>query len=67
MTDLIKSKGKISDETSSDIRSKMAKLDLQWWINKAKADPKVNHSVRVHFMKHRLERATGQQVKLKGF
>jgi hypothetical protein len=43
----------------------MAKLNLQWWINKDKNDPDMDYSQRIQFARFKLERISGQKVKLR--
>ena len=66
MSNIAKTAKKALEEAdNSEIRLTMAKLNLQWWINKNKNEPDVDYSQRVHFARFELERATGQKVKLR--
>lgn len=42
----------------------LSKLNLQWIINKAKNNPKIDYFDRIQFAKFALEETSGQKVKL---
>lgn len=46
------------------IRLTMAKLQLQWMINKQKSDPDLDYSARINFARFNLENVSGKKVKI---
>jgi len=64
MCNIVK-KTKLNTEESHQINLTMAKLNLQWWINKKKTDPKTDYSCRIQFARFKLESVSGQKVKLR--
>lgn len=64
MTDLTENT-EIDQDEFQKINLTFAKLNLQWWINKQKSNSESDYAARIQFMKHRLERISGKNIKIR--